>query len=92
MICNIWLLPSRHILQVGLGLDAVNLLLPFGPLCKFTPYLFCMHKEVFEWFCHNKDLREKKNSKTMTQKKIAGCIGVCNEFYMINWVTLCKEC
>ena len=44
----------------------------FGSLCNFTPYLFCVHKEVLEEFCHNNYIREKKNSKTMTQKKIDG--------------------
>ena len=35
-------------------------------------YQFCACKEAFEWFCHDNYIREKKNSKTMTQKKIDG--------------------
>ena len=44
----------------------------FGSLCNFMPYPFCMRKEVFVQFCHDNYIREKKNSKTRTQKKIGG--------------------
>ena len=69
-ICNMVAAIPPHILQVGL--DAINLLLELGSLCNFTSYPFCMRKVLSSFATIITYIKEKKNSKTMTQKKING--------------------
>ena len=41
----------------------------FGSLCNFTPYPFCPCKEVFEQFCHNNYIREKRKTARQWPKR-----------------------
>ena len=67
-IYAIWSLPSLQILQVGL--DAINL--PLGHCAILRHIHFACARSFIERFCHDNNIREKKNSKTMTPKNIDG--------------------
>ena len=41
----------------------------FGSLCNFTPYPFCARKEVFERFCNDNYIREKKKQQDNDPKQ-----------------------
>ena len=80
----IWLLSSLDILQVGL--DAISLLLGPWP-CAILHHIHfaCTRIEVLGRFGHDNYFREKKNSKAMTQKKIAGIKAYLKNVEKIGW-------
>ena len=68
--CAVWLLSIVAICIVQYGCCEPSTILHSSSRL-LMPSIFA-RKEVFEQFCHDNYIREKKNSKTMTQKKLNG--------------------